>query len=276
MGTTEVTYVTNNYGITEEELHEILKKERANFNKVIKKLEKQKDGFKENIKNQEIYINNLNNEIRNLEREYKNEISNMEKEHEREIKEKDKKNKELGDKLDKTKERLKAAVNSYKIAQKKSEELENQLDLEKKKSNEYLNKWIKTKNELMDEKQKNIELEEKNAVKDEIINFLEGELKELSGKCEQQKEEIENLTKNFLSQINQLKNDVSELKISNENLKGSIDRNNDLMATMRNDMKRNEESHQKEKEEMNKKMEGLNSNMNLMMNMMQQLLQKDK
>ena len=54
MGTTEVTYVTNNYGITEEELHEILKKERENFNEVIEKLEKQKEGFKENIKNQEI------------------------------------------------------------------------------------------------------------------------------------------------------------------------------------------------------------------------------
>ena len=216
MGTTEVTYVTNNYGISEEELHEILKNEREKFNEVIKELEKQKEGFKKNINKQEIYINNLKNDIRNLEREYENEISNMEKEHEREIKEKNKKNEELEYKLTKTKERLKAALNSYNIAQKKSQELENQLDLEKKKSNEYLNKWIQTKNELMDEKQKNIELEEQNAVKDEIINFLEGELKELSGKCEQQKKEIENLTKNFLNQIDQLKTDVSELKKSNE------------------------------------------------------------
>jgi len=184
MGTTEVTYVTNNYGISEEELHEILEKEREKFNDVIKELEKEKEGFKKNINKQEIHINNLKNEIHNLEREYENEISNMEKEHEREIEEKNKKNKELGDKLAKTKERLKEAVNSYQIAQKKSQELEHQLDLEKKKSNEYLNKWIQTKNELMDEKQKNIELEEQNAVKDEIINFLEGELKEISEQCE--------------------------------------------------------------------------------------------
>ena len=33
MGTTEVTYVTNNYGISEEELHEILKTKK--FIKII-------------------------------------------------------------------------------------------------------------------------------------------------------------------------------------------------------------------------------------------------
>ena len=69
MGTTEVTYVTNNYGISEEELHEILKKERDKFNKVIEKLKDTNKSYKKDIVNQKIEINNLENNIKILENE---------------------------------------------------------------------------------------------------------------------------------------------------------------------------------------------------------------
>ena len=154
MGTTEVTYVTNHYGISEEQLHEILEKERHNFNKVIKKLEDTNKSYTKDIANQKIEINNLENTIKILENQYQNQINNMEKDYENDMEEKNKEIKKLSDQLAKTKERLKAAVNSYNIAKKKNEELEKQLGLEKKKSEEYLIKWIQTKNELMEQKKK--------------------------------------------------------------------------------------------------------------------------
>ena len=268
MGTTEVTYVTNHYGISEEQLHEILEGEKNKFNEVIKELEDTNKSYKKNIDNQRIEINNLKNDIEILEIKYKNQINNMEKEYEIDMKEKNKEIKKLSEQLTKTKDRLKAAWNSYNIAKKKNEELEKQLGLEKQKSEEYLKKWIQTKNELIEQKKENIELKEEISVKNEIIDFLEGELRELTGRYEQQKEDFEKFDKT----VNGLKNDVSELKRTNEGLKGSIDKNNDLMAKMKNDMEKNE----KKMEEMNKKMESLNSNMDAMMSMMKQLLSKDQ
>ncbi len=69
MGTTEVSYVTNHYGISEEQLHEILEKERDKFNKVIEKLEDTNKSYKKDIVNQQIEINNLENNIKILENE---------------------------------------------------------------------------------------------------------------------------------------------------------------------------------------------------------------
>ena len=178
MGTTEVTYVTNHYGISEEQLHEILEGEKNKFNEVIKELEDTNKSYKKNIDNQRIEINNLKNDIEILEIKYKNQIDNMEKDYENDMKEKNKEIKKLSDQLAKTKDRLKAAVNSYNIAKKKNEELEKQLGLEKQKSEEYLKKWIQTKNELIEQKKENIELKEEISVKNEIIDFLEGELRE--------------------------------------------------------------------------------------------------
>ena len=150
----------------------------------------------------------------------------MEKDYENDMKEKNKEIKNLSDQLAKTKERLKAAVNSYNIAKKKNEELEKQLGLEKKKSEEYLIKWIQTKNELMEQKKENIELKEEISVKNEIIDFLEGELNELTGKYEQQKKDMETIKNDFIAKVDGLKNDVSELKITNKGLKEAVDKNN--------------------------------------------------
>jgi chromosome segregation ATPase len=194
MGTTHVTYVTNHYGITEEELHVILEKQKKKFDEIIEEIEKKKNVFQNDVYKQKIKINNLENEIKNLE---KNKL---------EINDKKKENKELREKLAKTKKKLKVAVNSYKIAEQKNKELQKQLDLEKANSTEYLKKWIETKNELIEQKKENIKLKEQSAVKDEIIDFLEGELDKLTERCEEQKNEIELIKNNFLKEVEELKN----------------------------------------------------------------------
>ena len=231
--TTYVTHVTNYYGITEEELYRRLGQQKDKFEAIIKGLEDKNVDFKNQISEQKNKIDMLKLEVNHLEESYQ-----------REIKENKKENNELKSKLLKTKKKLDNCLNAYNLAIEKNKEIQKQLDNEKRRAGEYLQKWIESKEELKKEKQKNIELQE-------AINA--------------------NMLKNdFLGQVTGLKNDIGELKKTNKIMEKKLDDNNNLIRSMKENM----EKEQKEKAEMKDQMNKLNSNMDAMMGMMQKLFEK--
>lgn len=271
--TTYVTHVTNYYGITEEELYRRLGQQKDKFEAIIKGLEDKNVDFKNQISEQKNKIDMLKLEVNHLEENYQ-----------REIKENKKENNELKSKLFKTKKKLDNCLNAYNLAIEKNKEIQKQLDNEKKRAGEYLQKWIESKEELKKEKQKNIELQEAINARDEIIDFLDDELEakgelidflnteleKLNTRCEDQKNEINMLKNDFLGQVTGLKNDIGELKKTNKIMEKKLDDNNNLIRSMKENM----EKEQKEKAEMKDQMNKLNSNMDAMMGMMQKLFEK--
>ena len=271
--TTYVTHVTNYYGITEEELYRRLGQQKDKFEAIIKGLEDKNVDFKNQISEQKNKIDMLKLEVNHLEENYQ-----------REIKENKKENNELKSKLFKTKKKLDNCLNAYNLAMEKNKEIQKQLDNEKKRAGEYLQKWIESKEELKKEKQKNIELQEAINARDEIIDFLDDELEakgelidflnteleKLNTRCEDQKNEINMLKNDFLGQVTGLKNDIGELKKTNKIMEKKLDDNNNLIRSMKENM----EKEQKEKAEMKDQMNKLNSNMDAMMGMMQKLFEK--
>ena len=271
--TTYVTHVTNYYGITEEELYRRLGQQKDKFEAIIKGLEYKNVDFKNQISEQKNKIDMLKLEVNHLEENYQ-----------REIKENKKENNELKSKLFKTKKKLDNCLNAYNLAIEKNKEIQKQLDNEKKRAGEYLQKWIESKEELKKEKQKNIELQEAINARDEIIDFLDDELEakgelidflnteleKLNTRCEDQKNEINMLKNDFLGQVTGLKNDIGELKKTNKIMEKKLDDNNNLIRSMKENM----EKEQKEKAEMKDQMNKLNSNMDAMMGMMQKLFEK--
>lgn len=271
--TTYVTHVTNYYGITEEELYRRLGQQKDKFEAIIKGLEDKNVDFKNQISEQKNKIDMLKLEVNHLEESYQ-----------REIKENKKENNELKSKLFKTKKKLDNCLNAYNLAIEKNKEIQKQLDNEKKRAGEYLQKWIESKEELKKEKQKNIELQEAINARDEIIDFLDDELEakgelidflnteleKLNTRCEDQKNEINMLKNDFLGQVTGLKNDIGELKKTNKIMEKKLDDNNNLIRSMKENM----EKEQKEKAEMKDQMNKLNSNMDAMMGMMQKLFEK--
>ena len=216
MGTTEYTYVTNyiTYGYSDEEIENLKKKYEKAFDAMVKDMEAKNSDFKTQIEISKNEIKNLEDTINSLQKEFQNDIKKQKKE-----------NKDLKLKILNLKELLSQSTYKYEMAIKKNKEIEKALNNEKQRADKFLNKWIEAKEELKKEKQKVIELEKKDEVKNLIIKFLDNQIQNLKNDCVHYKEQIESLKNDYLKKADEIKGEINDLKKSNKELTESLNQN---------------------------------------------------